>query len=914
MPFSANTPAAVFAKHLTEDLPLLHEMKKEFSEPTARLIKKMMAKDRNSRHASPRQLIEDVQRVILDIHKQPVAVERAGAAPRPRKKNSRWAAMALGGAAAIIIVIAAVMLLKQKQQPPDGTSPGNTVIEKPDDKQNGPKPTDPTDPKAVAEAEADKALKQAEAFEKSRPAAFNEIIATYQAVVDKHAGTTAAQVAGKRQKLATDRRTRAAGSAVQEALADVEDLLRNERYGAAIRRWESMQGSSKALGITEKIEDEVSKLKDEAAKALGEKSARADKLLAGKQFDQARSVYQSVVDNFGLAQAEQKARNALAKIDELEKQYAATRLAEEQRADECRARIYDLNASVATMQFDDVRKAYQELKKDCPETLLPFIEERENDLALLAGLRKAIVEHLNGGSSKIRKVVLRKGRTITVAAITASETGVALKVTEDMEMSKRWGELAVGTLNDFAAAAVPEEHLLLALLAHYTGMDEIAERRLGAAARKAALRKQAARLQERFNFAARFNHAREIRRLIAEVQPLVEGKEAEKAGMALKKLEKKIADSGLGQEFGPQVAKLVGENNETLAKARLQKAVDESERGNWKAVGVIIRALKDDLSDTKTVKVTEAALIARLLAQCETLTIDRDMLTAINHFIRMEDGPARALFVKIAREKKGPLGEDAKAFLDALKLNVNLPPGASAPLLDSFGKIPDPWERVWAFRTFHKRSPGSYLEARARIQIGSIFRNPAHLNRPVWAREVFLSVIKDFRKYDDYVAEGHIRLGLSEEACGNWREAEKNYDAVVKKFPDRQVDCAWAMKAKANHYNSTGETEKAVPILEGIVADYPLGGDYTSSAQFMLAVLYRDKLGKPKAALKAFTQVYFRTPEHTYFAPCAMLAASDLLAQEDGRKAEAKELLYRVIKDFAETQYAAEARKKLQEF
>jgi serine/threonine-protein kinase len=103
-PFSGDNPAIVMTRHLTEQIPWPQDINSAVSTPTCRVIEKMMAKDRRSRHQTPAELIADIELVLagktppgmlLDGGKSSVAstgtvpVPPVRSRPRRRRRASR---------------------------------------------------------------------------------------------------------------------------------------------------------------------------------------------------------------------------------------------------------------------------------------------------------------------------------------------------------------------------------------------------------------------------------------------------------------------------------------------------------------------------------------------------------------------------------------------------------------------------------------------------------------------------------------------------------------------------------------------------------------------------------------------------------------------------------------------------------
>jgi len=447
----------------------------------------------------------------------------------------------------------------------------------------------------------------------------------------------------------------------------------------------------------------------------------------------------------------------------------------------------------------------------------------------------------------------------------------------------------------------------LALLAQYTGAKD-AGALLDAASENPDLEARVEDIRTRFEEAAAFAASRGIEALLEQARGLVNDKKFEAARDALKQLHEKIAQGGLAEQFGDEVEKLIASNNESYAEVVFQKLTEEARKANWKVVLPLLAIIEDELSRTEFVR-KHFDEIAAIAEQSRQSISDPMMLRGIRHFVSLEDALAKAIFTKLAKERKGQLAEDAKAFLDAMENAASIPKGQSQnDLLREAKLIPDPWQRVAVLRVFRRMSAGSRAEADARTAIGTAFRDD--MKRPLWAKEVLLTIPDDFRRYANWVAAAYNGLGQCEEQLGNWKEAEKNYDTVLRRFKDEQGACVWALMFKSDHLEKAGDAAEAAKLLEEAVSKYPFGDVATSTAQYKLAMLCRDKLDKQREALDAFKGVYMRTPTMDAIAPQSMLSAADLMLKL-GQRTDAELLLKKIVSQYEESKYGRQAQAKL---
>ena len=892
VPFTGNTPAAILARHITEELPSLYQLKADFSEPVARLIKKMMAKDPARRHASPAEVIEEIRRAL--IQKQTVEHPEPVAQPVPERRRRAWPLATAGAALAAGAIIAAVLLTQGQDEPPAAPPPNAGTTQ----------PPRPVPDPALAAAE--KLLAEADDFAQRNPAAYGEIIARYLKVQADAKGTPSAAAAAERLAAARRKLGEVRAAFLDKLRSDAGALAKAGKFGEAMARVEADRAAAAALGAGKQIDNELSKVKGQAAAALADKSAQADKLLEDGQLDEAREVAAAIAA-FGLKDADDRAKAILARINAAADEQNPPDNAEERRRDnDLRARIYAVGPLAGALQLDKARQAYAEIRPDCTEAAKPLLDERVGDLEILAGLKAAIIESANAKPTLSRSIKLATGKSF-IATCAATDEALTIKAS-GVEMKVGWDKLSPDTLSDLARAAAADKPLSLALLAHYSGNTAEARRLLADAEGQAGLAEQAAALRRRVEAEAAFHGMRNIRERLPEAEKLVEEKKADKAAALLKQL-RQVADESGNAEVAAKLDELIARNDENAADAEIDRATAESKNGNWREAAAILTAVKENYARTKALR-SRLGEVDALLAQAEAAAGDPALIKAVRTFALGDDAAARAAFLKISRERKGTADDDAKSFVGMFDSDITLPRVENHyELMSQINRIPDPWQRLAAYRLYRKTHTGTNDTAEIRRNIGRIFRDD--LNRPAWGREVFQTIVEEYARDKRWSASALLEIGQCEQKAGNWAEAEKTYDSIPRKYASEEYFCAYAMSLKAQYYMGKGKNQDALDILEDAVAKYPFGNVGTSRAQYILGSLYRDAFSKPEKALEAFKGVYFRTPKELPLAPMAMASAADVLILL-GRKQEARDTLGGIVAQFPDTAYADRARQKLE--
>jgi TolA-binding protein len=152
-----------------------------------------------------------------------------------------------------------------------------------------------------------------------------------------------------------------------------------------------------------------------------------------------------------------------------------------------------------------------------------------------------------------------------------------------------------------------------------------------------------------------------------------------------------------------------------------------------------------------------------------------------------------------------------------------------------------------------------------------------------------------------------LRLGQAYERLGEWKKSQEAYELVTTRFPRS----SWALDARygAGHAcQNLREYDKAVAVYTPLAASAT--SETAARAQFQIGLcrLEQKRHGEATAAflLVAFT---FDFPDWSAAALCE--AARALSA--DKKPLQAEQLLRRVLRDYPQSQWAAVAKKRLEE-
>ena len=136
-PYAGNTAPETMAQHITEPVPDLRKAGTEFSEATAAIIGRAMAKQREQRYADARELLEDIESALLDLGAPGAPdvgrAQGAGAVRRAARREAKtWAAVAVT-AAALVALIATISLWPRPGPPGRRPRPAPPAVQPKED-------------------------------------------------------------------------------------------------------------------------------------------------------------------------------------------------------------------------------------------------------------------------------------------------------------------------------------------------------------------------------------------------------------------------------------------------------------------------------------------------------------------------------------------------------------------------------------------------------------------------------------------------------------------------------------------------------------------------------------------------------------------------------------------------------------
>jgi len=349
VPFQGATPMAVAAAAVSEPVPSVRTLVPDVRIATARVIERMVAKDRSARFATPGELhaaLRSAAGAPRAIGKAASAARASHAAARaggpsrpgparaePRRRKSRTgayiiAAIGLAAHVAIFFVLfPKVMKRWEKREAATATDPTSVVVPAPPTRvpviPRTSTPPPAVDP-AAALREIRAALDSAVAFAASHPDAYASRAARLRKAVAEFSGPKQRQLPreGFEVLLALRNELKRAEQAFERAVAAelgkrkarADEHFQAGRVAEALAEFDSLPRELTDAASTARLRAARSETRDRALDAFRERDARAKALIGQAELDEARSIYRAV-QAWGIPEISRQANAQLKRID-----------------------------------------------------------------------------------------------------------------------------------------------------------------------------------------------------------------------------------------------------------------------------------------------------------------------------------------------------------------------------------------------------------------------------------------------------------------------------------------------------------------------------------------------------------------------------------------------------------------------
>ncbi len=467
VPFHGPTPMAVAAAAVAEPVPSVRSVVPETRIATARVIERMVAKDRAARFDSP----ADLHAALKSAASAPRAAAKASARPRaarpqakgagapraePRRRKSKAGSFVVG-AIAIAMHVALffwlfpkVMERWDRREAARGTGPAPVSVLAPSTSSAVPPPASST-PTPVADdpallREIRKALDDAVAFAANRPTAYASRVARLRRAVGKFTGDKQRRLPREgygvllalRNELQRAERALAdaAKAEVARRRAQADEHLEAGRVAEALRAFDGFPTDATAETTGADIARARREIRDRALGEFTARDAKAQALVQQDRFDHARDIYLAA-KAWSVPAITQKANARLKQIDRL----VAQRSAEAQKAarDAYPRLVRELVDRLAERDYETARKVVDTAIVD------PKLAPIRDKLRPFQGLVRAAGEVWAQMGAALRK--LQPGDTVHLGGIAAE----FVRIEDDKVYVQAGSAVAARPFTDFSS-------------------------------------------------------------------------------------------------------------------------------------------------------------------------------------------------------------------------------------------------------------------------------------------------------------------------------------------------------------------------------------------------------------------------------------------------------------------------------
>ncbi|MFW6107113.1 MAG: protein kinase domain-containing protein [bacterium] len=534
-PYEGGETKAVLSRHLHAPVPDPRELRPEVSDDTARIIRRLMAKDPQDRYPDPAALVADIDAVL---GRRRPAAPRPPTGPKVRRVAARRHRPAVGQfivLSLVLLILATFVAVVVGLQSGDSRSPTGQR-----EGDEGTKPSPAAD-----------AYEEVKAFVEAKPDDYVGAIDRLRQFEKNHAGTTYQELAAQRRgELETELQKKA--KAEFEWLADrARQLVAESRYGEALAVFDGFPSGLASEAWTERLAQERRRVREAAREHFEQALARARAHLADDEFDQALAVYDAVAGSLPAAWQEELAEG---RAEVARRRHMLAQRTEARR----RAAFHRLMAELARLYR---RRRYQQaadlVRSAVAEMPAPYQGALERELVEIERLEEFWDAAEKGAARRVGEPFVVRGIRGTLFAVNVGQVTVETD-----------GGLFTGDIRDLprenvvalALSALPEEERDLAAARFLTaeGQYEQAKQRLrqaeAAGADVEALRTRLGTLRHSALLARARGELDEARRAMEEG-------DAEEAAAALQRFIERYGDE-------PAAGELLDEARRLLDQAR----------------------------------------------------------------------------------------------------------------------------------------------------------------------------------------------------------------------------------------------------------------------------------------------------------------------------------------------------------
>jgi serine/threonine-protein kinase len=548
-PFQGDTTAEVAAAVEAGNMAPVRELAPDVPRAFAAIVEKLLQPDPEQRYATPRELMDDLsayhggkvpaaQRAAVAAGQQQKARERAAeqqaaAGPQARPSRRRWPWVAAGAAAAAALVVAIILASRPSSTEPEEKSEVPVEI------------TDPVKHARKGREEIEQAVEAYEPKEGEERAAAEKAVQDLEAIQEKYKGTEVAEEAAQRlrpfkaealfqQAVAFAREhpdqrdaaierfrkvvaeygdTEAAYKAereldelegvarkkhqrrLEEVRKRAATLVEQQRFGDALALFNKLLENVDAEPMSQLILQEKLDITTKAERAYAAIEEQAQEKIRGQYYAEAKSLYERVVERFGVDPYVGRAKGQIAILEPLIASASKTRMKaiDAAKYEFFLVRIEPSLAHLRQWELAKAQAAAEKLRPDLQAAEIEgYLDDYLADLELLRNLKLRVVRRLNDEDRPVLAKEFSLGKVggrfdpkwLEARVLRANEEEMVLRYGE-VEVHRAWGQCPPAEYYRLArlvsAPKDPRSRLALGALCFYVGLHRTARTELNAA-------------------------------------------------------------------------------------------------------------------------------------------------------------------------------------------------------------------------------------------------------------------------------------------------------------------------------------------------------------------------------------------------------------------------------------------------
>lgn len=304
----------------------------------------------------------------------------------------------------------------------------------------------------IDQKEAEELLQKAIEYEKDNPEDFAVIIANYREIALRFPNSISAQKAIRYRANAEKLYQKYLTEKFRALSDEVEKLIQQERFGDALTLCSEEEKIFEPFPFKESHKKLVQRIHRRAGEAYEAIVRKANELASLKSFTSALTLYQPVIEKWGIEEFKNSASKAIFELRRERRVYVTSTIG---------VLLVSMDDYLKNYRFDRATRTFQRaIEREKEPTLRPYLSSALQRLKLLAQAKKDIIEFLQKNQDKPHLISFT-GATVKTRVRDIDEEGFFPEL-----LGKRvsWSELKPRQMYEFCSLAsqdAPDSHIKL---------------------------------------------------------------------------------------------------------------------------------------------------------------------------------------------------------------------------------------------------------------------------------------------------------------------------------------------------------------------------------------------------------------------------------------------------------------------